>query len=152
MCSYIWMVMMTNWLVNLYLSSGTYRNVSATIKYPTQKLASMELHAVLDSMWESIEPVGNVELLPLVNNPTVCLLSQKKPNAEDVIPCLLCEEKDIGVERNEKPCGKSHTTFLAWCWRSDKLWITVHWREYLWILCQDSCFTQLKAKKKKVVY
>jgi hypothetical protein len=97
----------------LYLFSGTYRNVSATIKYPTQKLASMELHAVLDSMWESIEPVGNVELLSLVNNPTVCLLPQEKPNAEDVIPCLLCEEKDIGVERNEKPCGKSHTTFLA---------------------------------------
>jgi len=41
--------------------------------YPTWKLASTDLHAVLNSLWESLEPetekiIGNVELLPMINN------------------------------------------------------------------------------------
>ena len=45
-----------------------------TSYYPTWKLASTDLHAVLTSLWESLEPetekiIGNVELLPTINNP-----------------------------------------------------------------------------------
>src|SRR5882762_7799377 len=44
-----------------------------TSYYPTWKLASTDLHAVLNSLWESLEPetekiIGNVEPLPTINN------------------------------------------------------------------------------------
>jgi hypothetical protein len=84
--------------------------------YPTWKLASSDLHAVLDSLWESLEPetekiIGNVELLPIINNSDSlpyhdhnnndtlfienlleCLIPQRKLTSKDKISCLLCGE------------------------------------------------------------
>jgi len=50
--------------------SGSFQDTSY---YPTWKLESTNLHAVLNSLWESLEPdtekiIGNVELLPIINN------------------------------------------------------------------------------------
>jgi len=50
--------------------SGSFQDTSY---YPTWKLASTDLYAVLDSLWESLEPetekiIGNVELLQTINN------------------------------------------------------------------------------------
>ena len=83
-----------------------------TSYYPTWKLTSTDLHAVLNSLWESPEPetekiVGNVELLPIINNPDSfpyhdhsnndtlfvenlpeCLILWQKLTSKDKISCL----------------------------------------------------------------
>jgi hypothetical protein len=82
--------------------------------YPTWKLASTDIHAVLDSLWESLEPetekiIGNVELLPTINNSNSlpycdhsnnvtlfvenipeCLIPHQKLVSKDKILCFLC--------------------------------------------------------------
>jgi hypothetical protein len=89
---------------------GSSQNTSY---YPTWKLASTNLHAVLNSLWESLEPetekiIGNVELLPTINNPDSlpyhdhnnhvtlfvaklpeCLIPQQKLVSKDKISCFL---------------------------------------------------------------
>ena len=88
-----------------------------TSHYPTWKLASTDLHAVLDSLLESLEPetekiIGNVELLFTVNNSDSlpyhdhrnndtlfvenfpeCLIPQQKLASKDRISCFLCNEE-----------------------------------------------------------
>jgi hypothetical protein len=85
--------------------------------YPTWKLASTDLHIVLDSLWESLEPetekiIGNVELLLTINNSDSlpyhdnsnndtlfvenlpeCLIPQQKLYSKDRISCFLCKEE-----------------------------------------------------------
>ena len=94
--------------------SGSFQDTSY---YPTWKLASTDLHAVLDSLWESLEPetekiIGNVELLPTINNSDSlsyhdhsdndtlfvknlpeCLIPQQKLGSKDRISCFLCKEE-----------------------------------------------------------
>jgi hypothetical protein len=93
---------------------GSSQNASY---YPTWKLASTNLHAVLNSLWESLDPetekiIGNVELLPTINNPDLlpyrdhsnqvtwfvenlpeCLIPQQKLASKDKISCFLCGEE-----------------------------------------------------------
>ena len=88
-----------------------------TSHYPTWKLASIDLHAVLDSLWESLEPetekiIGNVELLPTINNSDSlpyhdhgnndtlfvenlpdCLIPKQKLAGKDKVSCFLCKEE-----------------------------------------------------------
>jgi len=88
-----------------------------TSYYPTWKLASTDLHAVLNSLWESLEPetekiIGNVELLPTINNPDSlpyhdhssndiffvenlpeCLIPRQKLTGKDKISCFFCGEE-----------------------------------------------------------
>jgi len=94
--------------------SGSFQDTSY---YPTWKLASTNLHAVLDSLWESLEPetekiIGNVELLPTINNSNSlpyhdhsdndtlfvknlpeCLIPQQKLGSKDRISCFHCKEE-----------------------------------------------------------
>jgi len=151
-------------------ASGALKNISDTIQYPTWKLVSTELHAVLDSMWESVEPetekvIGNVELLPLVNNPTAlpykntngaktllidnipdCLLPQEKHNAKDVIPCLLCGEKLV-LNKVRNHVG-SHILHSLHDVEDPKKCKLQSIGENTCGFCgQGGCFTQLKAKK-----
>ena len=49
----------------------TFGSSQDTLYYPTWKLTSTNLHAVFNSLWESLEPeteniIGNVELLPMI--------------------------------------------------------------------------------------
>jgi hypothetical protein len=85
--------------------------------YPTWRIPSQQLQLILDDLWDSPEPesgkiLGNVGLLPSINNPATLpycdingeesllvkdipdsLFSKKKHSGKDIIPCLLCGEE-----------------------------------------------------------
>jgi hypothetical protein len=85
--------------------------------YPTWILFPTELLAVLDSLWELLEPetekiIGNAELLPIVQNSAQlpyrdfdqketlfiqnlpeCLIPRPKLGGNVLIPCFLCGEE-----------------------------------------------------------
>ena len=70
--------------------------------YPTWKLASTDLHAVLYSLWESLEPetekiIGNVELLLTVNNSDALPYHDHRNNdtlfVENLPECLIPPQK-----------------------------------------------------------
>jgi hypothetical protein len=79
--------------------SGNLQDISY---YPTWKLASTNLHAVLKSLWESLEPetekiIGNVELLPFMQNHVESHVLHALHDTEDPQVCHL---RPIG----ENPC------------------------------------------------
>src|SRR6202050_3486679 len=146
--------------------SGSFQDTSY---YPTWKLASTDLHAVLDSLWESLEPetkkkIGNVELLPIINNPDSlpyhdysnndtlfvenlpeCLIPRQKLTSKDKISCLFCGE-GMTLNKMRNHVG-SHILCALRNTKDPKVCHLGSIGENPCGFCgQDSCFTQLKLK------
>jgi len=145
--------------------SGSSQDISY---YPTWKLASTDLHAVLDSLWESLEPetekiMGNVELLLTVSNSLPyhdcsnndalyvenlpeCLIPQQKLVSTDKISCFLCGEV-INLNKMRNHVG-SHILHALRNTKDPKVCHLSSVGENPCGFCgQDNCFTQLKLKK-----
>jgi hypothetical protein len=147
--------------------SGSSQNTSY---YPTWKLASTDLHAVLDSLWESLEPetekiIGNVELLPTINNSASlpyhdhsnndtlfvenlpeCLIPQQKLSSKDKISCFLCGE-GMAVNKMRNHVGSHILHALCNSVDPKVCHMGSVWENPCGFCGQDSCFTQLKLKK-----
>jgi len=136
--------------------------------YPTWKLAYTDLHAGLNSLWESLEPetekiIGNVELLPTtINNPDSlpyhdhgnnhalfvanlpeCLIPWQKLARKNKISCFLCGE-EMTLKKKLKHV-ESHILHSLCNNENPKMCCMGSVGENpCGFYGQDNCFTQLK--------